>query len=167
MSTHRLLAVAVSAVLSAACFHQDPVVQVSAQDATLNTRWHANLASPADLAGIVQMKGSASMAPSPDSTSTNITIALANASPGGMHPWAVHRGQCGTRTDYWNGTDDGIFGPSEAYATLEVGSDGLANGVATVSQQTPKSGEYFVVIYASVANADRIVACGNLAPPTQ
>jgi hypothetical protein len=166
MSMHRLLAVAVSALLSAACFHQTPVVQVS-QDATLNTRWHANLASPADLAGIVQMKGSASMAPSPDSASTDITIALANASPGGQHPWAVHRGQCGTRTDYWTGTDHGIFGPADAYSTLKVGTDGLANGAATVSLQTPKTGEYFAVIYASVANADRIVACGNLAPPTQ
>jgi len=167
MSTHRLLAVALSALLSAACFHQDPVVQVSAKDATLNTRWHANLASPAELAGIVQMNGSASMAPSPDSTSTDITIALANASPGGLHPWAVHRGQCGTRTDYGTGTDYGIFGPREAYSTLNVGSDGLANGAATVSLRTPRTGDYFAVIYASVANAERIVACGNLAPPTQ
>jgi hypothetical protein len=29
----------------------------------LNSRWHANLATPANLAGAVQMNGSASMAP--------------------------------------------------------------------------------------------------------
>jgi hypothetical protein len=161
MSSHRILTVALSVLLSTACFHQDPVVEVSAQDATLNTRWHANLASPANLAGAVQMNGSASMAPSPDSTSTDITLDLANASPGGLHPWAIHRGQCGTGTDY------GVFGPREAYPTLKVGSDGLAHGVATVSLRTPRTGNYFVAVYASVGNAETIVACGNLAPPTQ
>jgi len=94
MSTHHTLTVALAVLLSTACLHQDPVVQVSAQDATLNTRWHANLASPADLAGVVQMNGSASMAPNLDSTATTVILDLANASPGGHHPWAVHRGQC-------------------------------------------------------------------------
>jgi len=161
MSPHPLLAVALALVLSTACMHQDPVVRVSAQDATLNTRWHANLASPAILAGAVQMNGSASMAPSSDSSSTDITIALANASPGGLHPWAVHRGQCGA------GADHGAFGPREAYGTLTVGSDGQANGFATVSLRAPRTGNYFAVVHASVANAETIVACGNLAPPTQ
>ena len=161
MSTHRFLTAVAAVLLLSACVHQDPVVQVSAQDATLNTRWHANLASPASLAGAVQMNGSASMAPSPDSTSTDITLALANASPGGLHPWAIHRGQCGTGTDY------GVFGPREAYPTLNVGSDGHADGTATVSLRTPRTGNYFVVVNASMANAETIVACGNLAPPTQ
>jgi len=163
MSTHRLVAVTFTVLMSTACnaFRTTPAVQVSAQDATLNTRWHASLASPASLAGVVQMNGSASMAPSPDSASTNITIALANASPGGLHPWAAHQGQCGA------GMDDGVFGPGEAYTALKVESDGHANGTATVLLQTPRTGSYFVVVYASVANAETIVACGNLAPPTQ
>jgi hypothetical protein len=150
-------------VLSAACsaFRGDPAVQVSAQDATLNTRWYANLASPGNLAGAVQMSGSASMAPNPDSTTTEITISLANASPGGLHPWAVHWGQCGA------GTDQGVFGPSEAYKALKVESDGHATATATVALRTPKTGRYFVVVRASVANPETIVACGNLAPPTQ
>ena len=163
MSTHRLLTVTLTVLTSIACnpFHQSPVVQVSAQDATLNTRWHANLASPASLAGAVQMNGSASMAPSPDGTSTDVTLDLANASPGGLHPWALHRGQCGA------GMNDGVFGPGEAYKPLTVESDGRANGTATVQLQTPKTGRYFVVVYASEANPEMIVACGNLAPPTQ
>lgn len=161
MFTRPLLTVALAVLASTACFHQDPVVEVTAKDATLNTRWHANLASPATLAGAVQMNGSASMAPSPDSVSTVITLDLANASPGGLHPWAMHRGQCGTGTDY------GIFGPSEAYPTLTVGSDGRAQAVATVTLRAPGSGDYFVVVLASVANAETIVACGNLAPPTK
>ncbi|HET6946402.1 MAG TPA: hypothetical protein VFJ45_01165 [bacterium] len=161
MSPRLLITLAI--VLSAACgaFRQDPAVQVSAQDATLNSRWHANLASPASLAGAVQMNGSASMAPSPDGTGTEITLSLANASPGGVHPWAVHWGQCGS------GMDDGVFGPSEAYDALEVESDGRATGTATVAVRTPRTGSYFVVVRASSANSGTIIACGNLAPPTQ
>ena len=161
MSTPRFLTAAVAVLLSSACFHQKPAVEVSTQDATLNTRWHANLASPASLAGAVQINGSASMAPSADSTSTDITLDLANAAPGGLHPWAVHRGQCGTGTDY------GVYGQREWYPALTVGSDGRANGVAAVQLRTPRTGSYFVVVYASAANAETVVACGNLAPPTQ
>jgi hypothetical protein len=163
MATHQILKVTLAILTFTACnaFHHDPAVQVSAQDATLNSRWHANLASPASLAGAVQMNGSASMAPSPSGTSTTITLNLANASPGGRHPWAVHLGQCGA------GMDDGVFGPSDAYKTLEIASNGNANGTAMVSIQTPSTGSYFVVVLASTANFETIVACGNLAPPTQ
>jgi len=163
MSTHRVLTITLAVLTSIACnpFRRAPAVEVSAQDATLNTRWHANLASPASLAGAVQMNGSASMAPSPSGTSTTITLNLANASPGGRHPWAVHLGQCGA------GTDHGVFGSSDAYKTLEVESDGDAIGTATVPLQTPSTGSYFAVVHASVTNFEMIVACGNLAPPTQ
>jgi hypothetical protein len=163
MSTYRVLTISLCFLTFTACnpFHRDPAVTVSAQNATLNSRWHANLASPANLAGAVQMNGSASMAPSANGSSTNITIDLANASPGGLHPWEAHRGQCGA------GTDDGVFGVSDAYKPLKVESDGRATGAATVQLATPKTGSYFVVIRASVANSETIVACGNLAPPTE
>ena len=163
MSARRCLAVALSILTSAACnpFHQKPAVQVSAQDTALNTRWHANLASPASLAGAVQMNGSASMAPGSNGTSTIITLNLANASPGGVHPWGVHLGQCGP------GMDDGVFGPSDAYKPVKVDSDGHANMTAMVSLQTPATGSYFAVVHASVENSETVVACGNLAPPTQ
>lgn len=163
MVTRRILAVTLAVLASAACnpFHKDPAVTVSAKDATLNSRWHANLASPASLAGVVQMNGSASMAPGSNGTSTNITLNLANAAPGGIHPWAAHWGQCG------EGMDNGVLGASAAYKPLKVDSDGHANGTATVSLETPETGSYFVVVLASVANPETIVACGNLAPPTQ
>jgi hypothetical protein len=161
MCTRRTVTLTVALLALAGCSGRDPVVQVSAQDATLNTRWHANLASPTSLAGVVQMRGSASMAPSADGSETNVTLTLANASPGGLHPWAVHRGQCGTATD------NGVFGRNEAYKALKVGDDGLADGAATVPLTTPRTGGYFVVVYASVANPETVVACGNLAPPTR
>jgi hypothetical protein len=130
-------------------------------DATLNTRWHANIASPASLAGAVQISGSASMAPDANGTHTIVTVDLANASPGGLHPWELRRGQCG------NGSDYGVFGPSEAYKTMKVDSDGHANAKATIDMQIPRSGDYFVVVHASEANRSTVVACGNLAPPTR
>jgi hypothetical protein len=60
-----------------------------------------------------------------------------------------------------------VFGPAEAYQALEVAGDGLADGAATLSLPTPRDGSYFVVVYASVANPETVVACGNLAPPTR
>ena len=163
MSKYSLLTLTSLLLLSAACnpFHQDPAVTVSARDSMLNSRWHANLASPASLAGAVQMNGSASMAPSANGSGTTFTIDLANASPGGIHPWEAHLGQCGA------GTDGGVFGMSESYKPLTVESDGRASGTATLQLQTPRTGRYFVVVRASVANAETIVACGNLAPPTE
>jgi hypothetical protein len=163
MSNYRILAVSFSLLTAVACnpFHSDPAVKVSAKDATLNSRWHANLASPASLAGAVQMNGSASMAPGPNGSSTHITLDMANASPGGVHPWEAHMGQCGA------GMDDGVFGPSEAYKPVKVESDGHADAAATVPLPTPETGNYFVVVHASVSNPQTIVACGNLAPPTQ
>lgn len=156
------LTVLLTVLASTACgaFQRQPAVQVSTEDGTINTSWHAKLATPASLAGAIQMSGSASMAPSPKG-STNVTLKLSNASPGGVHPWEVHLGQCGV------GTDDGVFGPRDAYKPVKVESDGHADGTATVPLPTPETGSFFVLVHASASNYETIVACGNLAPPTQ
>ena len=159
MSTTRFLGVGLSVLGLAACAQQQ-AVELSTGDASLNSRWHANLASPATLAGIVQMSGSASMAPA-SGGSTIVTLDLANASPGGVHPWEARLGQCGSEYD------GGVFGATDAYEPLEVGSDGQATGIATVQMQTPEAGRYFVVVHASDANSRTVVACGNLAAPTR
>ena len=138
---------------------QAPVVQVSARDANVNARWHGTLTSPSNLAGAVQMTGQISMAPGSNAGNTNVALILANASPGGMHPWQLHRGQCGT--------DDGVFGAASDYKTLKVDEYGRATGAANVPLVMPNDGRYFVSVGASVANAETIVACGNLASPTQ
>lgn len=165
MSRHRLfgLAVTVPLLVLVACnpFRRESAVQMSASDATLNTRWHANLASPSSLAGVVQMSGSASMAPNPTGEGTVVRLDLANAAPGGLHPWEMRRGECGTTSDR------GSFGDGDSYQALEVGSDGRATATTTVSSSTPRSGQYYVVVHASKANAKTVVACGNLAPPTR
>jgi hypothetical protein len=153
------LLVALSTTTLVACnpFRHAEPVQVSTKDEALNSRWHANLASPADLAGAVQMNGSASMAPA-GSQSTTVVLDLANATPGGQHPWALHRGQCGS--------DQGLIGSAGTYPVAEVGRDGHATSSATLAIAAPTSGSYFVTVAASTANESVVVACGNLAPPT-
>jgi len=161
MNSHRLIMLAASAVTLAACnpFHHEPAVQVSTGDVNVNSRWHATLTTPAELAGAVQMTGSASMAPGSTSGNTLVSVSIANATPGGVHPWAVHRGQCGA--------DDGVFGPSDAYQPIKVGSNGRASASATLPIASPTTGEYFVSVRASATNPETVVACGNLAPPTR
>lgn len=164
MRISRLLPMALAVVTVSACnpFSRGRAVEVSADDLMLNSRWHANLASPAELAGAVQMSGSATMAPEGNGVSTIVRLDLANAAPGGLHPWAIHRGRCG------RSTDQGVFGSnSDLYSPLEVDSDGRASGSETIEMPTPRSGDYFAVVFASRANANTVVACGNLAPPTR
>jgi hypothetical protein len=139
-------------------FRHEQAVEVSTKDENLNSRWHATLATPAELAGAVQMNGSASMAPGTKTGNTTVSLDLANATPGGLHPWQLHRGQCGA--------DAGVVGSVAAYPAAKVGSDGHATASANLPLDTPTSGSYFVIVTASAANNAMIVACGNLAPPT-
>jgi len=164
MSVFRITVPVLLLVLaSAACgaFGSGGAVELDAVGAAAGSRWNATLSSPAALAGVVQMNGTASMAPSPDSTSTIITINLANASPGGIHPWEVRSGECGAASRATT------FGPSDAYEPLEVDSDGRANSTVTIDSRIPTTGRYSAVVLASTANDRTIVACGNLAAPTR
>ena len=160
VSHQQFLLLAVSAFALTACnpFRHEQAVEVSTKDENLNSRWHANLATPANLAGAVQMNGSASMAPGTKSGNTTVSLHLANATPGGVHPWQLHRGQCEA--------DEGVVGAADLYRAATVGHDGRATSEATVPIETPTSGSYFVIVRASVANDAMTVACGNLAPPT-
>jgi hypothetical protein len=160
MRSSSLLTLAVSTLAMAACnpFHRDPVTEVS-RDANLNARWNATLATPAALAGAVQMNGTASMQPASNGAKTGFSLRVANATPGGLHPWQVRRGQCGM--------DVGTFGPTGAYGSMKIGDDGRGETGATIEERTPTTGDYFVVVYASSANPQTVVACGNLAAPSR
>jgi hypothetical protein len=76
-----------------------------------------------------------------------------------MHPWHVHRGQCGS--------DQGVFGPADAYNPLKVDGDGRATATANLPVQLPRTGSFFINVHASAKNMSTIVACGNLAPPAR
>ena len=154
-----ILLLAVPSFVLAACnpFHRAPVTEVT-RDANVNTRWRAALVTPAALVGAVQIKGSATMQPSgSDGQSTVFALSIDNATPGGVHPWQVHRGQCGA--------DDGLLGSASSYGAIKVGDDGRGTANASVPIPTPTSGNYFVTVQASAANPETVVACGNLAPP--
>jgi hypothetical protein len=138
---------------------QAPVVQVSTRDANANARWTGTLASPANLVGAVQMKGSAAMTPGSNGGSTHVSVELSNASPGGVHPWQLRHGQCGQ--------DSGPFGMSDAYKSLTVSPEGRASSSVTVPLVMPTEGRYYVSVSASAANPETIVACGNLAAPSR
>jgi hypothetical protein len=156
----RSLSLAAVALTLGACsaFQPKSAVDIRTADVTLNSSWHARIASPSDLAGAVQMNGSASMAPGVKRGTTEVVMKLGNTSPGGVHPWAIHLGQCGE--------DEGVFGALEDYPPLRVGADGTGSSKASVALDTPSAGDYFVSVQASPANHDLTVACGNLAAPT-
>jgi hypothetical protein len=156
MQAFRLVLTGLPALVLAACnpFHQSVKMN---QDVNYNQRWHGTLTSPSYLAGAVQIQGTASMAPGSDGQKTNVRVTVTNATPGGIHPWEIHRGQCGR--------DQGVFGPTDGIEAIKVGSDGKGEGEATIPMPTPTFGDYFVLLYASAANRQTIVACGNLAPP--
>jgi hypothetical protein len=152
----RTILIGATALTLAGCGSQ--AVEMSSADVNLNTRWNGTLASPPSLAGAVQMSGSASMAPSGDRM-THVRVDLANATPGGQHPWALHRGQCDR--------DQGVVGERSAYNALKIDGDGRAQGSAEVDFHTPTSGSFSVWVMASEGNASMLVACANLAPPSR
>jgi len=151
------VAAMVGAVAVAACGGHK-AVEIDPKDAVVGTRWNATLATPAELAGAIQVNGTAWMA-SRGGVGTVAHVTISNAAPGGKHPWHVHLGQCGN--------DQGILGQATAYEPLEVNGDGRAESEARLDLALPTSGQYFVNVHASADNLGTILACGNLAPPLQ
>jgi hypothetical protein len=160
---HRRVMLAVAAVVSlSACslfHHNAPPVQLSQGDVALHATWHATLSSPSDLSGAMQVNGRASMAPGANEEQTRVSLTLSNATPGGVHPWEIHHGQCQT--------DAGIIGQANAYPPIKIANDGTGSASATLPMTLPDSGSYFVAVRASTANPDLVVACGNFAAPTR
>ena len=149
----------VAASLLGACGGRKPV-EINTDTQPVGTRWNAVLSTPPELGGIVQVRGQGWMGADPkDPGQTQAQVDISNAVPGAKHPWHVHRGQCGS--------DQGIFGPTDAYKPLKVDNDGKASATAVLSVPLPRTGNYFVNVHASASNMKSIVACGNLAPPSR
>ncbi|HEU4699609.1 MAG TPA: hypothetical protein VFS40_10540 [Gemmatimonadales bacterium] len=156
MGARHVVAGAALALLVTGCGGRR-AVELNPDQAVVGSRWNAILATPAGLAGVVQVQGEAWMGAGTTPGQTIASVTIRNAAPGGEHPWHVHRGQCGN--------DLGIFGPADAYGQLDVGSSGSASATATLPVPLPDSGAYMVNVHASRANMGTIIACGNLAPP--
>jgi hypothetical protein len=85
---------------------------------------------------------------------TEVTVNIANASPGQQLPWHIHEGSCGN--------DRGIVGGASSYSPLIVGNNGAANGRANLTVSLDEAKDYFVNVHASPTNLETIVACGDL-----
>jgi hypothetical protein len=149
----------VSALTLASCGGRKPV-EINPDAVSVATRWNGTLSTPPELAGVTDIRGQGWMAADPkDPNQTRAYVAISNSVPGAVYPWHVHRGHCGS--------DQGIFGPADAYKPLKVGNDGKASATAELQVSQPKTGDFFVNVHASQRNMTRIVACGNLAPPAR
>jgi hypothetical protein len=85
---------------------------------------------------------------------TRADVHVANAKPGSVHPWHIHKGTCGH--------DQGILGPPKAYTPLRIGADGNGEVAVTLPFATPTSGQYMVNVHKSASDLKTIVACGDL-----
>jgi hypothetical protein len=161
MRIPQTILIAAVALAAGGCnpFHRAPSVEISDTDTNLNTRWNGTIASPGRLAGVVQMTGRATMAPGSAAGATTVRLEIANASPGGEHPWSLHRGSCDR--------DEGVIGERSRFGTVRIGGDGRGSASATVDMHSPTSGLYSVWVTASEANASLLVGCANLAPPSR
>ncbi len=145
------------AVLFAACGGHRPV-EIDPQQQVAGSRWNATLATPAALAGAMNLRGRGWWGAEEGNPSrSQAQVDIANAVPGGDHPWHVHQGQCGS--------DGPIVGPATSYRPLEVKGDGKATATADLPIAMPASGQYYINVHASANNMGTIIACGNLAPP--
>jgi hypothetical protein len=141
---------------TAACGHNSVKINPDAS-AALASRWNGTLAVPQEMAGVIQIRGSASLAA--EGSQSVAAIEIHNATRGGVHPWHVHLGRCGS--------GGAILGDASAYPLLKVGGDGKAEQSAKLAVPLPYSGEYSVNVHASAANMGTVVACSNLAPPAR
>jgi hypothetical protein len=159
MQPSRVARLVLVAVALTSCGGRQPV-EINPDTQPIATRWNGTLSSPPELVGVSDVRGQGWMgADVKNANQSRAHVEISNAVPGGVHPWHVHRGQCGN--------DQGIFGPADAYPPLKVEGNGRASATATLPVTTPKSGDFFVNVHASSKNLKTIIACGNLAPPAR
>jgi hypothetical protein len=133
-----------------------PTTQLNAAESVRQYEWRGALSTPSELAGAMQVRGTGTWAREGENAS-HATVTISNATPGGIHPWHVHRGRCG---------DNGpIVGDAAAYKPLAVDGNGNASSTARLKVTLPDSGTYYVNVHALATNMGMIISCGNLAPP--
>jgi hypothetical protein len=133
-----------------------PTTELNAAESVRRYEWRGSLFTPSELAGAMQVRGTGTWAREGDNASL-VTVTVSNATPGGIHPWHVHRGRCG---------DNGpIVGDAAAYKPLAVDGNGNASSTARLNVTLPDSGNYYVNVHALATNMGTIISCGNLAPP--
>ncbi len=89
-----------------------------------------------------------------EGSQTVIRTTLNRGAAGGVHPWHIHEGRCGS--------GGGVVGSGSAYAALRPGTDNDATETARLDAVLSESGQYYVNIHQSSSAMGTIVGCGNL-----
>ena len=111
--------------------------------------WNARLAGQGNFTSVTGTASATSI-----NAQMTANISLTGATAGAVYPWHVHEGKCGS--------GGAIVGDASAYTPLTVGSDGTAQGNATVGTTLHEAREYHVNVHASASDMATIIACGNL-----
>jgi hypothetical protein len=156
MNNVRILVGAVALLGMTACFRK-PVAEIKTADNTVATRWNASLTTPASMQGVIQAQGQSWMTSEDGGRKTRINVSMSNMVPGGEHPWAVRSGQCGMSGSEVVRVND--------RNRLKVGGDGKAQADMDSDMLFPTTGDSMLAVFASNENSDRLIACGNFAPP--
>jgi hypothetical protein len=157
MRVRKNLVVIGAAMALSACGGR-PVAEISPKADMGASRWNAVIGTPDAMRGIVGTRGYATMSETEGGKRSRIDVRVENAVPGGRHPWALRSGQCGALESELLRVSDGN--------ALRIGDDGKAKAEQTADLKFPSSGNYAIVVMASAENTEQVVACGNLAPPT-
>ncbi len=152
-----ILRAVVLLTLAAACGRK-PVAEITPQLDAAATRWNAILSTPDAMRGIIQGQGRAWATSVDEGRRVRVDVELANMVPGGQHPWIIRTGQCGQSGNEMLRVIDGNI--------LKIGDDGKARADFTMDSPFQTTGAYQILVVAAADNTDRIVACGNFAPPT-
>ena len=154
ISTPRL-AVALAAVLSAACVRTrtDPVtgrVDVDVESPLKRGEdWKAAITGSGPFAAVTGQGRAAVL-----NGQSTITVSLSGLTGGRSHPWRVHEGKCAGV--------GALFGPASAYADISVAAGGTAEAVAKLTSALDEAKDYSVRIYAAPGDTATVAACGDL-----
>jgi hypothetical protein len=163
MKISKLACIAMAALFSAACTDEFDEEEDEFNDEDLDDadeidenndgiiEWHADLAATDVYAPIT---GDADVRMNIDEAAFTAGVTIRNAVPGGLHPWHVHVGTCGSGGP--------IVGSDGAYPRLGVGNDGAAVSEVQIRVGLDPQGAYHVNVHYSDAEFMRIIACGNL-----
>ena len=98
--------------------------------------------------------GSAVVTSTNDGTGTEVTVTLADDTPGATRPWHIHTGSCEK--------SGGVVGGARAYAPIVINDKGQGAGKATLAVALADTTTYYVNIHDAAAAMGIIVACGDL-----
>ena len=149
------VAVVLAAVLSAACVRtrRDPVTGRLDVDVESPLKkgedWSAKMTGAEGFSAATGQARAAVI-----SGQSTITVRVTGLPTGGVHPWVVLEGKCGTT--------GAPFGNPALYPPITVDAQGLAEGAARIPMALDEAKNYQVRLYVSPSATSTIAVCGDL-----